>query len=142
MFLKKSGDGDRDQRQIAIVRDELHGGRIFVRIAIALDREIAAVADHVRVGHDAIAVDHKAGADAALNRSGVPRRPVIGFDRRRGDANQAFLDLAHSAAAEQWAPRQLPARAESAFAKCAGRLSLVRRGRRRRCVLLGERNRS
>ena len=68
---------DGDEREIAIVRNKKHFGRIFVWIAIALDREIAAVAHHVRVRHDAIAFDHKTGADAASKHTGIPRRAII-----------------------------------------------------------------
>ena len=56
---------DGDQRQIAIVGNKEHFGRILVWIAVALDREITAVAHHVRIRHDAIAIDHKSGADSA-----------------------------------------------------------------------------
>ena len=76
------------------MRDEQNRGRIFIRIAIALDREVAAVAHHVRVRHDAVAVDDKAGADAPLDCARIPGRPVIRLDLRRGDADQTFLNLA------------------------------------------------
>ena len=36
MFLKKFGARHGEQREVAIVRDEVHRGRIFVRIALAL----------------------------------------------------------------------------------------------------------
>ncbi len=92
--LEKLGRRDLDQREIAVVRDEQNRGRILVGIALALDREIAAVADDVRVGHDARSVDDEAGADPFLNCAGIPRRLVIRLDVGRGDANEAFLDRA------------------------------------------------
>ncbi len=76
------------------MRDEQNRGRIFIRIAIALYGKVAAVADHVRVGHDAIAVDNETGAHAPLNCARIPRRAVIRLDLRRHDSNQASLDLA------------------------------------------------
>ena len=76
------------------MRDELHRGRIFVRIALALDREVAAVAHDVRVGHDAFAIDDKSGANAAPDRARVPRRAIIGLDFGRSDANEALLNFA------------------------------------------------
>ncbi len=76
------------------MRDEKQTRGIFFRIAIALDREVAAVADDVGVGHDAIAADEKAGADATLDAAGIPRRLVIGLHFRAGDANDAVLDPA------------------------------------------------
>ena len=38
------------------MRDKENRGRILIRIALALDSEIAAVADDMRVGHDARSV--------------------------------------------------------------------------------------
>ena len=76
------------------MRHEENGRRIFIRIAFALDREVAAVAHDVGVGHDALAVDDKPGADAALDRAGVPGRSIIGLHLGRGDADEAVLDLA------------------------------------------------
>ncbi len=67
--------------------------RILIRIAVALDREIAAVADDVRIRHDALAIDHETGADAALNAAGIPRRFVVRLDFRRRDADQTALNL-------------------------------------------------
>src|SRR5205085_11418995 len=52
---------DGDQRQIAIVGNKKHFGRILVWFAVAIERQIAAVAHHVRVGHDAVALDHETG---------------------------------------------------------------------------------
>ena len=91
MFLKKLRSVDCDEREIAIMRDEEDRGRIFVGIAVAFDGEIAAVADDVGIGHDAVAIDHESRADAATDRAGVPRRFVIGFDRRRSDANKTLF---------------------------------------------------
>ena len=82
-----------DDGEIAIVRDEFNRRLVFIRIAFALDREIATVAYDMRVRHDAIAIDDKAGADTALDRAGVPRRAIIRFNFRRRDANQTFLNL-------------------------------------------------
>ena len=65
---------------------------IFIWIAIALDCKIAAVAHDVRVGHDAIAVDHKTGANAAAEHSRVPRRAIIWRNFGGRDADQAFLN--------------------------------------------------
>src|SRR5437763_15789556 len=76
------------------MRDEQYFGRIFIWIAVAFDREIAAVADHVRVGHDAIAFNDEAGADAAREHSRIPRRAIIWRNFGRGDAHQTFLDRA------------------------------------------------
>ena len=61
---------------------------------IAFHGEVTAVADHMRVGHDAVALDHKARANAPLNSARIPGRPVIRFDLRRRDADQTSLDLA------------------------------------------------
>ncbi len=93
-ILEELGRRDLDQREIAIVRDEQNRGRILIGIALALDRKIAAVADDMGVGHDARSVDDEAGANPFLNRAGIPRRLVIRLDVGRGDANEAFLDLA------------------------------------------------
>ena len=41
------------------MRDERDARRILIRIAITLDGEVAAVADDVRVGHDAAALDQE-----------------------------------------------------------------------------------
>ena len=87
MFLQKFG-GQPEQREVAIVRDELHRRRIFVRIAFALDREVTAVADDVGVGQDPLAVDHEAGADAAADRAGVPGRAVIRLDLRGSNPDE------------------------------------------------------
>ena len=56
-----------DHREIAIVRHEADRGRIFVRIALAFDGEVTTVTHDVRVGHDAVAIDDKSGANAALD---------------------------------------------------------------------------
>ena len=90
--LEKLRRRDRNEREIAIVRHELNRGRIFVRIAVAFDRQVAAVADHVGIGHDAIAIDDKTGADAARDDAGIPRRLIIRLNLGRGDADKAFLD--------------------------------------------------
>jgi hypothetical protein len=50
------------------VRDELHRGWVLIRITLALDREITAVAHHVGIGQDALAVDHEAGSNTAPDR--------------------------------------------------------------------------
>ena len=54
------------------MRDKQDRGRILVRIAVTFNGEVAAVADHVRIGHDAVAFDDKARADAPLNAAGIP----------------------------------------------------------------------
>ena len=46
----EGGVGDLDDGQIAIVRHEKHGRGILIWIAFALDRQVAAVRDDVRVG--------------------------------------------------------------------------------------------
>ena len=74
--------------------DEEDPGRILVWIALTLHREVAAVAHDVRVGHDTRSVDDEAGANPFLNSAGIPRRLVIRLDVGRGDADEAFLDLA------------------------------------------------
>src|SRR5947209_12887012 len=79
---------DGDQREIAIMRDEQNFRRIFVRIPVALDGKIAAVAYNVRVGHDAVAVDHEPSADAAAEHSSVPRSPIIGRNFGDGDTDE------------------------------------------------------
>ena len=58
------------------------------------DRKVTAVADHVRIGHDAIAIDDETRADAALDGARIPRRPIIRLDFRCGDANETLLNLA------------------------------------------------
>ena len=83
-----------DERQIAIVRHELHRRPVFVRIAIALHREVAAVADHMRIGHDAVAFDHESRANASLNSTRIPRRSIIRLNFRRRDPDQTLLDFA------------------------------------------------
>ena len=82
-----------DQRQVAIVRHEQNRRRIFIRIAVTLDGEVARIAHDVRVRHDAVAFDHETGADAALDAARIPRRPIIGFDFRRRDADETLLDF-------------------------------------------------
>ena len=82
-----------DQRQVAIVRHEQDRGGIFIRIAVTLDREIARIADDVRIRHDAVAFDDKTCPDAALDSARIPRRPIIGFDFRRRDADETLLDF-------------------------------------------------
>ena len=94
MPFQKFGAATCTSREIAVVRHELHRRGIFIRIAFALDREVAAVAHHVGVGQDALAVDHETGADAAPDRARVPRRAIIGRHLGRGDADEAVLDLA------------------------------------------------
>ena len=69
------------------MRDKEDFGRILVRVAVAFDREIATVADHVRVGHDAIAFNDEACADTAAEHPCIPRRPIIGRNFGRGDAD-------------------------------------------------------
>ena len=83
-----------EEREIAVVRDKQHRRRIFIRIALALDREVAAVTHDVGVGQDALAIDHKPGTDAAPDRARVPGGAIIGLHLGRGDADEAALDLA------------------------------------------------
>src|SRR5213078_2590445 len=80
--------------EVAVVRHEKYRGGIFVRVALTLDGEIAAVANNVSVREDALAVDHEAGADATTDRAGIPRRAIIRLHFGRGDANEAVLNLA------------------------------------------------
>ncbi len=82
-----------DEREIAIVRHEKHRRRILIRVPLALHREIARVADHVRVGQNALPVDHKPGADPAPDRPGIPRGPIIRFHLRGSDPDETALDL-------------------------------------------------
>ena len=74
------------------MRDKQNRGGIFIRIAVAFDGEIAAVAHDVCIGHDAVAVDDEAGADAATDDARIPGRLVIGLDLGRGDADKTLLD--------------------------------------------------
>lgn len=75
------------------MRHEQHCRAVFVRVAIPLDRQIATIADDVRIRHDTIPIDHESSADSALDRAGVPWRAVIRLDFRRCDANEALLDF-------------------------------------------------
>jgi hypothetical protein len=93
-MFPKIRSGHLEEREIAIVRDELHRGWVLIRITLALDRKIAAVAHHVGAGEDALAVDYEPGADAAPDRARVPRRTIIGFHLGRGDPDEAALDMA------------------------------------------------
>src|SRR6266480_1138099 len=83
---------DRDQRQIAIVCYELHGRWVFVGIAIAFHRQVAAVADDMRVCKNAIATYDEAGPNTALDPSRIPGRFVIRLHGGCGDADQTFLN--------------------------------------------------
>ena len=76
------------------MRDEQNAPGVFIRIALALNGEISRVADDMRVRHDARALYHKAGPDAATDCTGVPGRAVIGFNLGGGNANQTFLNFA------------------------------------------------
>src|ERR1700730_17711082 len=83
-----------DERQIAIVRHVLHRRPVFVRIAIALHREVAAIADHVRIGHDPRSINDKSRAHTALNRAGIPRRFVIRLGFRDRNPHETILNFA------------------------------------------------
>ena len=124
------------------MRNEQNFGRILIRIAVALDREIATVADHMRVRHDAIAFNNEAGADAAPDHSCIPRRAIIRRNFRRGNAHQAFLDRAIGF---WWRHRDRNRnyilRRSSGFRSNSGRSRLSGRSRRLRSVLLTERYR-
>src|SRR5690349_1192332 len=76
------------------MRDKYNARRVLIRIALALDREIARVADDMRIGHDARALYDKAGPDTATDCTGIPRRAVIGFNLGGGNANETFLNFA------------------------------------------------
>src|SRR5689334_1217681 len=76
------------------MRDKHNACGVLVRIALALDGEIPRVADDMRICHDARAVYHKTGPDAATDRTGIPRRAVIGFNLGGGNANETFLNSA------------------------------------------------
>src|SRR4030095_4987356 len=75
--LEKIRSRHSDHRQVAIIRNELYFGRIFIGIAVPLHSEVTAVGNNVCVRHDAIAAYDETGANAALEPSGVPRRFVI-----------------------------------------------------------------
>src|SRR5207244_3819324 len=47
---------------------------------------------HVRIGHDAIALDHKAGADAAPKHARIPWSAIIRSNFGGGNTHQTFLD--------------------------------------------------
>ena len=76
------------------MRNELHRSRIFIRIAVALDRQIAAIADDVCIRHDRAALDGESRSRRALHGAGVPRRLVVRLDIGRGDADDALVDFA------------------------------------------------
>ena len=76
------------------MRHELHGRRIFVGIALTFHRQIAAVADDMRVCENSITTYDKPRADPALDPSGIPRCFVIWFHRCGGDPDQALLNRA------------------------------------------------
>ena len=92
--FEKIGRCHFDQRQVAIVRDEKHAGRVFLRIAVALHGEVATVADDMGIRHDAPAVDDEPSADSALDGAGVPRCLVVWFYFGAGDPDDAVLDFA------------------------------------------------
>jgi len=78
---------------IAIMSDELHRGRVMLRIVFLFDDYKSRIADHVCVRKDPIAVDHKAGSNASRHCTGVPRYFVIRILRRRRNPNQTLSDI-------------------------------------------------
>jgi hypothetical protein len=76
------------------MRDKQNARGVLVRIALAFDGEIPCVADDMGVRHDARAVYDKAGANAATDRTGVPRRAVIRFNLGGSNANETLLNSA------------------------------------------------
>src|SRR5436189_3155788 len=78
-ILEKIRSRYGDHRQVAIMRDELYLAGILIRIAVAFDREIAAIGNDMGVGHDSITAYDETGANAPLEPSCVPRRFVIGL---------------------------------------------------------------
>ena len=94
MFLKKFGDVTLISARSQSCATNRTVAWIFVRIALAFDGEVTAVADHMRIGHDAVAIDDESGANAALNRARIPRRAIIRLDFGRGDADKTLLNLA------------------------------------------------
>src|ERR1700730_11536901 len=70
--LEKIGSRHGDHSQVAIIRYELYFGRILIGIAVSLHGDITAVGNNMCVCHDSIATYDEAGANAALERSGVP----------------------------------------------------------------------
>ena len=125
------------------MRDKFHLGRIFVRVAIALDCEITAVTDHMCVGHDAIAIDDKTGANPALQRPRIPRRAVIRLDFGRGDADETFLNrtIRFRRRDRNWDNRWRRRRPRARLARSRGRLWLSG-NRSGRALLLRVRGRS
>ena len=81
-----------EDSQVTIVGNELDGGRISIRIAVALHRDVAAVADDVRVCHDPRTINDEPGADTTRDGAGVPRCLVIGLNRCRRNSDQTFLN--------------------------------------------------
>ena len=61
----------------AVLVASVDGVGTKLKIAFALDRKIAAVADHVGVCQNARTFDHKTGADSTLDHARIPWRPVV-----------------------------------------------------------------
>ena len=68
--------------------------RVLIWITIPLDREIARIANDMRIGHDARASYDEAGSNSAPDGADVPRRPVVGLHFSRGNSNEALFNFA------------------------------------------------
>src|SRR5947208_564266 len=68
--------------------------RVFVRITFPLHREIAGIADDMRIGHDARASYHEARSNSAPDGADVPGCSVIRLHFSRGNSNEALFNFA------------------------------------------------
>src|SRR5205823_13998180 len=85
---------NRNKGQVTIMGYEKDARRVLIWITIPLDREIARIANDMRIGHDARASYDEAGSNSAPDGADVPRRPVVGLHFSRGNSNEALFNFA------------------------------------------------
>src|SRR5437588_9205096 len=67
---------------------------VFIRITFPLDREIARIANDMRIGHDARASYHETCSNSASDGTDIPGCAVVRLHFGRGNSNEALFNFA------------------------------------------------